>query len=466
MTISRRHFLRNTSAVTLGFTGLHTLVGCGPSSRLTSKSGATGYGPVVPDINGILDLPEGFSYTIVSRTGDKMNDDFFVPSQHDGMAAFSGSRNQTILVRNHEISAGANSGSGPFGENNQLMQQLNGSQLYDRGRNGTPCLGGTTTLVFDTQQQKLVSHHLSLAGTLRNCAGGPTPWNTWVTCEETVDRAGEELSADHGYNFEVPVSDKPGLATPVALKDMGRFNHEAIAVDPASGIVYETEDRGDGLIYRFIPNTPGQLANGGRLQVLVITDSPSLDTRNWDIQLVEPGTELDVTWIDIDDVTSENDDLRIRGFENGAARFARGEGMWYGNGSIYFACTNGGQNRKGQIWKYTPSEREGTTSEQNSPGRLELFVEPNDSNLVENADNLTIAPWGDLIVCEDGPGDQNLVGVTPEGNLYQFSHNSLNNSEFAGATFSPDGSTFFVNIQSPGFTVAITGPWKNGERNM
>lgn len=463
MTISRRQFLRNASAVTLGFTGLHILVGCGASSQLVSESGSAGYGPLKPDPDGILDLPEGFSYTIVSRTGERMDDGFFVPAMHDGMAAFRGPRDRTILVRNHEISTGAEPASGAFGENNHLMQKLNGSSVYDGGRNGTPCLGGTTTLVYDTRRQTLENHYLSLAGTLRNCAGGPTPWNTWITCEETVVRAGDTLAEDHGYNFEVPVSDQPHLTTPVPLKAMGRFNHEAIAVDPASGIVYETEDRGDGLIYRFIPDTPEQLADGGRLQALCLRDSASFDTRNWESQQVETGTVLDVSWIDLEDITSENDDLRIRGFDGGAACFARGEGMWYGNGSIYFACTNGGHERKGQIWKYTPSKQEGKISEQNAPGRLELFVEPNDSNLVENADNLTIAPWGDLIVCEDGPGDQNLVGVTPEGTLYKFGHNSMNTSEFAGATFSFDGSTFFVNIQSPGLTLAITGPWKREE---
>jgi secreted PhoX family phosphatase len=87
------------------------------------------------------------------------------------------------------------------------------------------------------------------------------------------------------------------------------------------------------------------------------------------------------------------------------------------------------------------------------------FIEPNDGNLVENADNLTVAPWGDLIVCEDGPGDNGLVGVTPQGELYKLARNVLNHSELAGAVFSPDGTTLFVNIQRPGLTLAITGPW-------
>jgi len=241
---------------------------------------------------------------------------------------------------------------------------------------------------------------------------------------------------------------------------MGRFNHEAVAVDPASGIVYQTEDRGDELVYRYIPDEPGNLLRGGRLQALVVSDRPSLDTRNWDDQTVAPGDQVAVRWIDLDNIDAPDDDLRHRGFDAGAARFARGEGMWYGDGSVFFTCANGGRIKKGQIWKYAPSAQEGTPHEANTPGTLELFVEPNDGGLIDNADNLTVSPWGDLIVCEDGSGEQYLVGITPEGRFYKFAHHAMDNdSEMAGATFSPDGSTFFVNIQHAGLTLAITGPW-------
>lgn len=458
MTISRRHFFRTAGAVALGFSGLHTFLRyeAGPGAALDDP----GYGSLVPDPEGILNLPEEFSYQIISRAAEQMDDGFFVPALHDGMAAFPGPRGLTILVRNHELNTSADAASGPFGQENWRLRGLSNSLIYDVGRDGKPALGGTTTLVYNTRSQRLEGHYLSLTGTVRNCAGGPTPWNTWISCEETVERAGERMSRDHGYNFEVPVSDQPRLVEPVPLKAMGRFNHEAIAVDPVSGIVYETEDRGDGLIYRFIPDKAGRLSEGGRLQALCVSDRPSFDTRNWDRQTVEEGSTLDVYWIDLDEIDSPNDDLRIRGFERGAARFARGEGMWFGRGGVYFACTNGGRARKGQIWKYIPSPAEGTTGEKNAPGRLQLFVEPNDANLVENADNLTVTPWGDLIVCEDGPGDGYLIGVTPQGRLYRFGHNAMNESEFAGATFSPDGSTFFVNIQNPGLTLAVTGPWK------
>jgi secreted PhoX family phosphatase len=245
----------------------------------------------------------------------------------------------------------------------------------------------------------------------------------------------------------------------VPLTAMGRFTREAIAVHPESGVVYQTEDVFDGLLYRFIPEVPGDLARGGRLQALAVRDRPSLDTRNFQGRGIEPGVPMEIEWIDLDGVDSPDNDLRHRGYEAGAARFARGEGIFYGDGEVFVACTNGGEARKGQIWRYRPSAAEGTTSEREQPGTLELFIEPNDGTLIENADNLTVAPWGDLVVCEDGTGDDYLVGVTPEGGIYQLARNLNGVGEFAGACFSPDGSTFFVNMQVDGWTLAITGPW-------
>lgn len=458
MSISRRYFLKQASAVAVGFAGLHSFVAAGCASSRVSF--AERLGPLQPDPEGIFELPEAFSYQIISRHGDAMDDGFLVPHRPDGMATFPGSNGRTILIRNHEVSVGADVEESAFGNDPQLTERLSAEQVYDTKEDGVPCPGGTTTLVYDTEQQGVERQYLSLVGTERNCAGGPTPWNTWVTCEETVRRAGDNCHRDHGYVFEVPASTEPHLADPVPLKAMGRFNHEAIAVDPASGIVYQTEDRGDGLIYRFIPNEPEALAQGGRLQALVVADQPSLDTRNWEEDTVPTGEPMAVRWLDVDDIESPDDDLRLRGFEGGAARFARGEGMWYGEGAVYFACTNGGRAEKGQIWRYTPSPEEGTSGEDGEPGMLDLFVEPNDPGLIDNADNLTVAPWGDVIVCEDGSGEQFLVGITPAGDMYKLARNAMeNNSELAGATFSPDGSTLFVNIQHAGLTLAITGPW-------
>ncbi|MEO2003903.1 MAG: alkaline phosphatase PhoX [Candidatus Poribacteria bacterium] len=185
-----------------------------------------------------------------------------------------------------------------------------------------------------------------------------------------------------------------------------------------------------------------------------------MDVRNWEEQTVWPGSPLAVGWIDLSDVESPDADMRLRGFEGGAARFARGEGMWWTNGGVYFACTNGGDARKGQIWRYVPSPYEGTSREAEEPGTVELFIEPNDGTVIENADNLTAAPWGDLIVCEDGYNeDDYLSGVTPAGDIYRLGHNQQGRGEFAGSCFSPDGTTLFVNMQTQALTVAITGPW-------
>ena len=458
MQSSRRSFLKASGACTMGFLGLRSLTDNGFSTPGPRPNAPAGYGELQPDPEGVIELPAGFTYRILSRVGQMMDDGYKVPGLHDGMAAFPGPSGTTILVRNHELSLDHHS-IGAFGPLNELIREKDRAKLYDAGRR-RPCLGGTSTLVYNTREMRLEKHFLSLGGTVRNCAGGPTPWGSWITCEETVQKEEGLYSRDHGYNFEVPATSRVGLTPAVPLKAMGRFVHEAIAVDPNSGIVYETEDRGDGLLYRFIPDKPGNLAAGGRLQVLRVKDRPSLDTRNWNARQVLPGHAFEVEWVEMDEVESPNDDLRYRGFEDGgAARFARGEGMWWDKGWVYFVCTNGGLNKKGQVWRYAPSSEEGKPGENSRPGKLELFIEPNDGNLVENADNLTVAPWGDLVLCEDGPEEQFVVGVTPQGNLYKLGRNVFNDSEFAGSTFSPDGSTLFVNIQNPGITLAITGPW-------
>lgn len=267
---------------------------------------------------------------------------------------------------------------------------------------------------------------------------------------------------DHGYNFEVPASPETGLVDPVPLKAMGRFRHEAVAVDPRSGIVFQTEDTSDSLIYRYIPTLPGQLAKGGKLHALGIKGQPSVDTRNW-IETGEPsilpGHPMNVQWFDLTQVESPQDVLRFQEYYKGAACFARGEGMWHGNGEIYFACTNGGANKSGQIFRYRPSPYEGEPGEMNTPGRLELYLEPNNTDLLEHADNLTVAPWGDLIICEDGRNNQFVRGVTSAGEIYTLARNCFNHCEFTGACFAPNHPTLFINIQKPGITLAITGPW-------
>jgi secreted PhoX family phosphatase len=461
MKTSRRRFLQSTALYSAGFLGLRQL--SAGLSRPATATGphAHGYGPLQADPKRIFDLPKGFRYRIIATQGERMDDGLLRPGDPDGMAAFPMEDGRIGLICNHELSAGELA-KGAYGRRNERFDAARQRYCYDPGRGFGPQLGGTTTMIYDPARERLERQYLSIAGTDRNCAGGPTPWNSWITCEETNLRADDTVAKDHGYNFEVPFDPEIRPADPLPLKAMGRFRHEAIAVDPRTGIVYQTEDMSDGLIYRFIPEVPGQLARGGRLQALALLDQPAFDTRNWpelEGPKISPNQAVRVSWVDIEDVESPDDSLRFQGYAKGAARFARGEGMWAGQGEFFFACTNGGAQRQGQIFRYVPSPLEGQPGELQQPGELELFVESHSADLLRNCDNLTVGPNGHLIVCEDADEPCRLVGISPDGQLYLLGENRYTDSELAGACFSPDGSVLFVNLQANGLTIAITGPW-------
>ena len=418
-----------------------------------------GYGTLVADAQKILKLPKGFSYQIISRAGDKMNDGLLSPGRPDGMGAFEGKHGKVILVRNHENSYYELKQSA-FNPKNQLFKSHHAAKMYDAGFGKTPCLGGTTTLIYNERTQKLERSYLSLGGTSRNCAGGVAPWGAWLTCEEDFQSPSEKYQKRHGYVFEVKATENIKLQKAVPIKSMGRFNHEAVAIDPRTGIVYLTEDRHEGLFYRFVPREKFNLAKGGTLQALAFTWKKSMDTRNWKNSDVEVGKSYSVYWQTLLNVDSDKDDLRFRGFKQGAARFARGEGIWFGNDEVYIACTNGGRRKAGQIFRYKPSRWEGTKKERDARHRaqLELFVEPNDFDLLRYCDNLTVAPWGDVVFVEDNDHPR-IIGITPDGKFYKIAENIGFQSELAGVCFSPSGKTMFVNIQEAGLTLAITGNW-------
>jgi secreted PhoX family phosphatase len=459
--------LQGLSAAAAGFAGLKLL---GSAQPVFARADVEGFGPLVPDPARLLDLPRGFSYRIVSRQGEPMSDGLLTPAAFDGMAAFPvrGARHQLALVRNHEIWP-ADKGGGAFHASGPTIPR---EKIFDFAADGSPKLGGTTTLVWDMRANRVVRSHLSLAGTCGNCAGGPTPWGSWLTCEETIEKSAPQVGRAHGWVFEVP-SAASGLVDPIPLTAMGRFVHEAAIVDPRTGIVYLTEDRPDSLFYRFLPDARGQLSRGGRLQALGLIKQRDADLRNWPAdgsrfggqgKVISVGGRVAVRWIDLDGVESPDGDLKDRGHARGALRFARGEGLTLarrgGRSELYICCTMGGPRQLGQVWRYRPSPKEGSTAELSQPATLQLFVETEDAARLKNCDNVTVTPWGGLVLCEDGPDNQAqyLRGVTPQGRLYDLAANSY--SEFAGATFSPDGGTLFVNAQSPGITFAITGPWR------
>ncbi|HYP53410.1 MAG TPA: alkaline phosphatase PhoX [Pyrinomonadaceae bacterium] len=457
--VNRRTFLRR-GACAGGALALQGLAARGALEALggTAAEEAGGYGPLVPSKSRntgetLLALPEGFEYTVIGRTGSMMSDGRRTPRAHDGMAAFKVGR-ELRLVRNHEINTGVGTPGAALAE-----------KSYDALAGG-----GTTTLVIDPKTRELVRSFVSLSGTLINCAGGPTPWGSWISCEETVlgprrftnaeGRAFGGFERPHGYCFEVSAAADTAVA-PEPLRAMGRFVHEAVAVDPKTKIVYETEDRGAGGFYRFLPDKPGRLAAGGRLQMLAVEGRPGYDTRKGQTA----GVVLPVTWVDIerpDPPEAEQDAGAVykQGVARGGATFARLEGCWYGAGRVYFTSTSGGDKQLGQVWEYETRGGRGG-------GLLRLLYESAATDTLRMPDNLCVSPRRAdcLVVCEDGDGVNHVRCLTPRGHVFDLARNivpGFEKREFAGATFSPDGQTLFVNIQVPGITFAVWGPWRSG----
>jgi secreted PhoX family phosphatase len=388
--------------------------GCDRGAR--PRSEAAGYGPLVSDPGGVIDLPSNFQYRIISEESSTLSNGAPVPSDPDGMAAFQGPGDTTILVRNHEL------------EPNEDPPVV-GTNPYRSSQRG-----GTTSIVVGPARIR-IEDYVTSSGTQRNCAGGATPWGTWLTCEET-------RKTDHGYVFEVMPDDPENDLSKTPIRDMGVFSHEAAGVDPATGIVYLTEDDSPlSFLYRYVPDdpspVPGALHKGGKLQVM------TLEQRSFKADLADPGQKFGAVWRDVN-----SEEPHEAAEELGAARFNRLEGAYFAGGAFWFDDTAGGEMRLGQVFRYLPATN-----------TLELFYEGTAAKQMENPDNIVVTPWGDLWFAENGGGSDSIMAITPGGQVYEFARNRLNTSEFAGPCFSPDGQTFFVNIQNPGATLAIWGPF-------
>lgn len=436
----RRAFLRGTAVVsgTIAAGPLRALRALADTAEATGEpfpvqaAGKAGYGPLRRS-GAHLELPEGFSYVKFGEEGELMSNGGRTPPAHDGMAAFAGPRGAVRLVRNHEVGGR----KGAFGGG--AYDPLGG--------------GGTVTLVFDPRTGRQLFSHPSLTGTVSNCAGGPTPWGSWISCEETTVGLDEGFERPHGYCFEVPAgAGSPVRAVP--LREMGRFVHEAVCVNPSTGAVFLTEDRETAGFYRFSPKVRRTLAAGGRLQMLAVTGRPDYDTRTRQ----QRDRALPVHWVDIPDPDPHDagtNPLAVfqQGRSRGGALFGRLEGCFWHRGRALVVSTTGGDAGWGQVWEYRPDS---------GGGSLMLLFESPAGGVLQQPDNVTATPRGGLILCENGPGRNYLRGLAPGGQIFNFARNAFSNGEFAGATFSPDGKVLFVNVQQPGTTFAITGPWGRG----
>jgi uncharacterized protein len=477
--LTRRQVLQRTAAVAAGMStakALLTMGGADAGAAVLARK--PGYGKLITNPRArALKLPRGFGYRRFGKAGSRMSDGVKTPPCHDGISVFAGTGETAIVLRNHE-------GFGP----GRAIGKINAYDPVARG--------GVTSSLFDTAGGSLVGSALVLNGTDTNCNGGVTPWGSWLSAEESTVGAENGFEREHGYVFEVP-ADATAPVDPVPITAMGRFVHEATPVDPRNGIVYLTEDNGrpgDGF-YRYLPNSRGNLLAGGALEMLAIENEPGYNT----VKRQTVGVSLRCTWVAVDDPDPSDaekhpDAVYRQGAAKGAARFLGLEGAFYSEGSVFFTASEAGDVNKGQVWRYTPD------LDDFAKGSLTLLFESPSPRKLDEPDGLTVSPRGGILLCEDGdgeetPGDVNyLRGLTPDGSIFDFARNErplvleeeaienllpfnkrywqrhrvarkddlVGSSEFSGGAYSPDGRWLFVNIQYPGATYAITGPWEKG----
>jgi secreted PhoX family phosphatase len=374
--INRRRFL----AGTLGGAAYFALGG--PLARA-----ATGpYGALrTADARGIR-LPRGFTSRIVARSGSKVGPSSYVWHRYpDGGACFPAGTDGWVYVSNSEVMGS----------------------------------GGAGAIRF-TSTGAVKKGYRILSGTSRNCAGGPTPWGTWLSCEEFSS----------GRVWECDPLGWPADA--VVRPALGRFEHEAAAVDPVGHAVYLTEDNADGRLYRFRPDAWPSLS-AGVLEAATVTDGI-------------------VTWSTVPDPSAST--IPTRQQVPDSTPFSHGEGAWYADGTVWF--TTKGDNR---VWALDVAS---------DPQQLRIVYDlaTAPDPVLSGVDNVVSSQSGDLFVAEDG-GNLELILIEPGGAASVFLRVvGQAGSELTGPAFSPNGKRLYFSSQrgptgsGTGVTYEVKGPFR------
>jgi uncharacterized protein len=375
-----------------------------------------------PDPQRILDLAPGFSYSVIDRQLERMDDGYRVPRRPDGMACFTTASGSWVLLRNHELTHAPEDGD--YLDGRSPPSPFNAKMF-----------GGVTRVELEPSTLRRLRTNLVLAGTSRNCAGGVSPWG-WLTCEESTE-------PEHGYVFACSPEAREA-APPQRIAAYGRCRREAAAVDAETNIAYLTEDEVDSCFYRFVPRSKDRPFEG-QLEALCVTGRPRFNTG----KAARVGERLPVSWVALDDPDAQREPLRAQAQARGAAVIRRAEGLWLDRRRAYICSTTGGPAEAGQIF----------VLELDAPGTLSLLTESVDRERLDMPDNITVGPSGVLYLIEDGPGVDYLRALLPDGTLFDIARNAASEGEMAGCCFSPDGKVLFANLQEDGITVAIRGPF-------
>ncbi|MEV8534349.1 alkaline phosphatase PhoX [Streptomyces sp. NPDC051211] len=384
--MERRTFLRGavigTSAAAFGGTLMRGAAYAAPAQPGPGPYGALG----AADANGIM-LPAGFTSRVIARSGQTVSGTSYTwHNAPDGGACYTDGTGW-IYVSNSEINPG----------------------------------GGASAVKFNSSGTVTGAYRI-LSNTRQNCAGGKTPWNTWLSCEEV----------SLGYVYE---TDPYGVNTAVQRPAMGRFKHEAAAADPVRQVIYLTEDESTGCFYRFIPNTWGNLSSG-TLQVLK----------------AGTGTSGSFTWANVPD--PDGSPTATRSQVSGSKKFNGGEGCHYANDTVWF--TTKGDNR---VWQLNLTNN---TYELAYDDSLVSGTPP-----LTGVDNVTGSTFGDLYIAEDG-GNMEICMITPDDVVSPFLRiTGQSSSEICGPAFSPAGNRLYFSSQrgttgssSGGITYEVTGPFR------